>query len=55
MFDDPRKSLHWMEDELLDDELEDILYGDEEDEKEEEYEQPRRRRRKKQDFHRNSV
>ena len=52
MFDNPRKQLHWMEDELLDDELEDILYGDEEDEEEEEYEQPRRRRRKKQDFHR---
>ena len=40
MFDNPRKQLHWMEDELLDDELEDILYGDEEDEEEEEYEQP---------------
>ena len=51
MFDDPRKSLHWMEDELLDEELEDILYGDEEDE-EEEYERPRRRGRKQRDFHR---
>ena len=51
MFDDPRKSLHWMEDELLDEELEDILYGDEEDE-EEGYERPRRHGRKQQDFHR---
>ena len=51
MFDDPRKSLHRIEDELLDEELEDILYGDEEDE-EEEYERPRRRGRKQRDFHR---
>ena len=53
MFDDPRKSLHWMEDELLDEELEDILYGDEDEEEyEEEYHQPRIRRGRKQDFHR---
>ena len=53
MFDDPRKSLHRIEDELLDEELEDILYGDEEDEEEYvEYEQPRRCKRKKQNFHR---
>ena len=32
MFDNPRKSLRWMEDELLDEELEDILYGGEDDE-----------------------
>ena len=38
MFDNPRKSLRWMEDELLDEELEDILYGGEEDEDDEEYE-----------------
>ena len=54
MFDDPRKSLHRIEDELLDEELEDILYGDEEneDEYEEEYRQPRIRRGRRQDFHR---
>ena len=52
MFDNPRKSLRWMEDELLDEELEDILYGGEEDEDDEEYEEeyeepPRRGRRQK--------
>ena len=53
MFDDPRKSLRWMEDELLDEELEDILYGDEEDEEyEETYRQPRIRKGRQQDFHR---
>ena len=51
MFDDPRKSLHRIEDALLDEELEDILYGDDEDD-EDEYEQPRIRRGKKADFHR---
>ena len=57
MFDDPRKSLHRIEDELLDEELEDILYGgrdneeeyeDEYEEEEEEYEEPPRRRRRRQ-------
>ena len=54
MFDDPRKSLHRIEDELLDEELEDILYGDEEneDEYEEEYRQPRARKGGRRDFHR---
>ena len=51
MFDDPRKSLHRIEDELLDEELEDILYGDEEED-EQEYRQPRIRRGRRQDFHR---
>ena len=48
MFDNPRKSLHRMEDELLDEELEDILYGnrDEEAEYEEDYEEYRRPRRR---------
>ena len=36
MFDNPRKSLRWMEDELLDEELEDILYGEEDEEEEDE-------------------
>ena len=57
MFDNPRKSLRWMEDELLDEELEDILYGGEDDEDDDEYEEefdeeyeqrlPRGRRRQK--------
>ena len=29
MFDNPRQKLDWLEEELLDDELEEILYGDE--------------------------
>ena len=53
MFDDPRKSLRWMEGGLLDEGLEDILYGDEEDEEyEETYRQPRIRKGRQQDFHR---
>ena len=55
MFDNPRKRLDWLEDELLDDELEDILYGNAEDEEPEdeepEEERPRHRRRDA-DFHR---
>ena len=52
MFDDPRKSLHRIEDELLDEELEDILYGDEEEEFAQEYRQPRIRRGRRRDFSR---
>lgn len=29
MFDNPRQKLDWLEEELLDDELEEILYGEE--------------------------
>ena len=54
MFDDPRKNLRRMEDALLDEELEEILYGEEEDDEEyaESYRQPRIRKGKRQDFHR---
>ena len=56
MFDNPRNRLEWLEDELLDNELEEILYGegDEEECDEEEYEEekPRRRRRRTADFNR---
>ena len=47
MFDNPRKSLRWMEDELLDEELEDILYGGEDDEDDDEYEEKPKRGKKK--------
>lgn len=47
MFDNPREKLDWMEDELLDEELEEILYGEDE---EEEMERPRRRSRRPADF-----
>ena len=47
MFDKPRDKLDWMEDELLDEELEEILYGEDE---EEEMETPRRRSRRPADF-----
>lgn len=60
MFDNPRNRLEWLEDELLDNELEEILYGegdeecDEEECDEEEYEEekPRRRCRRAADFNR---
>ena len=32
MFDNPRSELDWLEDELLDEELEEILYGSDDDE-----------------------
>ena len=35
VFDDPRKSLRRIENELLDEELEDILYGDDDEDDEE--------------------
>ena len=61
--DNPKEKLVWLEDELLDDELEEILYGGEDgdpeddwdadsdeetdEEDEEEYEAPRKKRKKK--------
>ena len=59
MFDNPRSELDWLEDELLDEELEEILYGSGEDDEEyDEYDEddaeaeyaqakPRSRRREK--------
>ena len=53
MFDNPRNSLRRIEDELLDEELESILYDDvDDDESEQEYRPPRIRRGKPQDFSR---
>ena len=52
MFDNPRNSLRRIEDELLDEELEDILYGDEEADDEQDYRPPRIRRGRPQNFSR---